>query len=396
MNAKSLSGFPRFSRFYPQNVGRGYFATYLLEDGLSSHEQRDRQHWLNHLSEHRELLFFIDKHLSCPEFQIAFDQAVSNHGVFFGKFFEQLVGPEVLAMAKSDNLDQHQLADFMAAFWNRSISDSSLDGLHQQAVLRLRDLYVLKLLEDEQRFWQLRIWFQRASKDRTCVICGASFAPINLPPSVYFGSNGQTEICFDCPVVERPTKKELIDLVPAFIHACGFVPSAAASPISFHFMSRRMSEPIDQVLTSYARMGGIEHVKKKFGSWFEALAKTGALPEGTLVTARGIKCLANDGHVCHSLDERRIDNWLSANGIMHTKEPVYPPHPVLNAKGLRRGDWLVGDHYIEYFGLIGDETYDKKVEEKFLLCKALGLRIIAIYPRDMSILDQKLARLLNN
>jgi len=76
-------------------------------------------------------------------------------------------------------------------------------------------------------------------------------------------------------------------------------------------------------------MGGIEHVKKKFGSWFKALAETGALPDGVLTTARGMRCLAQDGHMCHSLDEQRIDDWLSVHHLAHEREPIYPHHTSL-------------------------------------------------------------------
>jgi hypothetical protein len=94
------------------------------------------------------------------------------------------------------------------------------------------------------------------------------------------------------------------------------------------------------------------------------------------------------------LDERRIDDWLSANKISHVKEPNYPSHATLNSRGLRRGDWLVEGRYLEYFGLVGEAAYDKKIEEKLLLGEELGLEVVPIYPRDISNLGQKLGFLL--
>lgn len=109
-----------------------------------------------------------------------------------------------------------------------------------------------------------------------------------------------------------------------------------------------------------------------------------------MTTSRGIKCLAQDGHECHSLDEQQIDNWLTDHSIEHEREPIYPAHPILNPSGKRRSDWRVGDIYIEYFGLTGEKTYDNKTDEKIMLVKQLGLTMLPIYPSDMVRLDKLL------
>lgn len=137
-------------------------------------------------------------------------------------------------------------------------------------------------------------------------------------------------------------------------------------------------------------MGGVDHVKVKWNSWFKALASSGVLPDGVITTSRGIKCLAKDGHECHSLDEQQIDNWLTDHSLAHEREPIYPTHPILNPNGKRRSDWRVGDIYIEYFGLTGEKTYDNKTDEKIMLVKLLGLTMVPIYPSDMMSLDKTL------
>jgi hypothetical protein len=142
-------------------------------------------------------------------------------------------------------------------------------------------------------------------------------------------------------------------------------------------------------------MGGIDNVKAKWSSWFAALASSGALPDGVIATSRGVRCLAKDGHECHSLDEQRIDDWLEAHNIAHEREPVYPKHSVLNPGGRRRADWRVGDIFIEYFGLTGEKAYDVKTDEKIMLSKQLGITMFPIYPSDMVSLDQLLTPLLS-
>jgi hypothetical protein len=145
------------------------------------------------------------------------------------------------------------------------------------------------------------------------------------------------------------------------------------------------------VFAAYGKMGGVDHVRAKWSSWFKALASSDVLPDGVMATSRGIRCLAKDGHECYSLDEQRIDDWLSAHNLKHDREPLYPDHPSLNPHGKRRADWLVGDVYLEYFGLTGEKVYDKKTDEKVMLAAQLGIALVAVYPSDMRSLDKTLS-----
>jgi hypothetical protein len=119
-----------------------------------------------------------------------------------------------------------------------------------------------------------------------------------------------------------------------------------------------------------------KRVKSAFGSWFNALIQAGVLEDGTRKTSRGIQSIARDGHVCLSLGEKTIDDYLHFHGIYHEKEPRYP-------EGNYRGDFKVGDAFIEYFGLTGDPEYDAKTKEKIRLCKKHNITLIAIYPEDL-------------
>ena len=139
----------------------------------------------------------------------------------------------------------------------------------------------------------------------------------------------------------RPHQDQLRDLIPRFVASCGFVPTSDASPICYLFTSRIPESAWLHTIAEFAKMGGIDHAKSKYGSWFLALAATRALPLGVLVSASGVRCVSLDGHACHSIDEQRIDNWLHAHGIAHEREPSYPPHPTFNPKGRRRADWQV-------------------------------------------------------
>ena len=135
----------------------------------------------------------------------------------------------------------------------------------------------------------------------------------------------------------------------------------------------------------------IGRVKELFGSWLNALIQAGILEDGTRRTSRGTQCLARDGHVCLSLGEKTIDDFLYSHEIVHEKEPHYP-------EGNFRADFLVGGTFIEYFGLKGNPEYDAKTKLKQRICKKHGIQLISIYPSDLvSIkkLEGKLLRMLS-
>ncbi|MBU2591410.1 MAG: hypothetical protein ABIJ24_04550 [Nitrospinota bacterium] len=120
----------------------------------------------------------------------------------------------------------------------------------------------------------------------------------------------------------------------------------------------------------------VGRVKSAFSSWLNALIQAGVLEDGTRKTSRGIHSIAKDGHVCLSLGEKTIDDYLSSHGINHDKEPRYP-------EGNYRGDFKIGTTFIEYFGLTGNPDYDAKTKEKIRLCKKHNIVLVAIYPQDL-------------
>ena len=124
------------------------------------------------------------------------------------------------------------------------------------------------------------------------------------------------------------------------------------------------------------RKPSIGRVKELFGSWLKALIEAGVLEDGTRRTSRGTQCLAKDGHVCLSLGEKTIDDFLSSRGIAHGREPPYP-------EGELRADFLVDGVLVEYFGLKGDPDYDTKTKRKQRICRKHGIRLISVYPSDL-------------
>jgi len=117
-------------------------------------------------------------------------------------------------------------------------------------------------------------------------------------------------------------------------------------------------------------------IRATFGSWLHALIDAGVLMDGTRETPRGTHTLAIDGHVCLSLGEKTIDDYLFRKNIPHKREIHYPTTRY-------RTDFVVENVFIEYFGLAGNQEYDLKITEKRNLCKAHNIQLIEIYPKDL-------------
>ncbi|HUW14057.1 MAG TPA: hypothetical protein VM537_30310, partial [Anaerolineae bacterium] len=320
---------------------------------------------------------------------------LAEHGAYARRFFHRAVRERVARRFAQAEIDLQELATLLSIAWGYDVHIYGASDAIYRITDQIYEQTLIWAIGQHEVNQYLRRWFEEFSEPRTCALCDNEFRVIDLPDWIYFGSAGFQHCCFRCPIIGRPKKAKLMQLVPEFVASCRFTPRADATPINYAFTSRLSGSDKAQAFRAYGRMGGIQHVKAKFGSWFKGLAETGALPRGVHPTARGVRCLATDGHVCHSLDEQRIDNWLSANHLSHQREPQYAPHPTLNASGRRRADWKVGDTFIEYFGLVGDVDYERKMDEKMMLSAKLQIDMVAIYPPDLDRLDERLGFLVN-
>ena len=155
---------------------------------------------------------------------------------------------------------------------------------------------------------------------------------------------------------------------------------------------------IEEIQQFYNQQGRIPFKKEyfhwkaartRFGTWNKAIAASGFDPNPVLFTK---KHTAKDGHICNSLSEMIIDNWLFTRKISHERNAPY-----LNTKFTT--DFKVKDIYIEFFGLHKElKRYDQLMKKKLKIIKKNNLKLIAIYPKDLfliSKLDFVLKELLN-
>ena len=90
------------------------------------------------------------------------------------------------------------------------------------------------------------------------------------------------------------------------------------------------------------------------------------------------------GNVCLSLTEIMISNFLIAKGYSFEKEYLYKNIIPEKECGNKRFDWKINNKFIEFFGFGKYKHYDLKTKAKLELCKKYNVKLLALYPRDIS------------
>jgi len=114
--------------------------------------------------------------------------------------------------------------------------------------------------------------------------------------------------------------------------------------------------------------------KRHFQGWNDAIQTAGFEPNRVIFSK---KCYARDGHICDSFVEKILDDWLFSKKVLHKKNVPYVGTKMT-------ADFAIGNLRIEYFGLAKElDGYDETIEKKRTLCRDKGLRLLAIYPKDL-------------
>lgn len=80
----------------------------------------------------------------------------------------------------------------------------------------------------------------------------------------------------------------------------------------------------------------------------------------------------DDGHPARSSYEFRVDNWLNDHGLAHELEPRYPFDRRYCA------DFLVGDAYVEVWGVTNNSAYQRRKQWKIERCREHGIHLVQI------------------
>lgn len=179
---------------------------------------------------------------------------------------------------------------------------------------------------------------KRQKKIRTCPKCGSNFV-------------GYRKYCSIKCYPERPIfpADKIIEEIKAFYEQNERIPFKKEY---FHWKAARL----------------------RFGTWNKAVEAAGFKPNPVIFAN---KFIAKDGHICDSLSEKIIDDWLSKRKISHERNVHY-----LNTKFT--ADFKVKNIYIEFFGLHNElKRYDQLMKIKLNIIKEHNLKLIALYPKDI-------------
>lgn len=192
----------------------------------------------------------------------------------------------------------------------------------------------------------------RGGKTKTCENCGKKFKK-------WWGNKKYCSI--QCQEVARSKRNPqwLIDIIKSTVKKLKRVPS-----------KRELKGIVDSCI-------------RHFGSWNNAIIAAGFNPNRShnqrmykRTTAKAV-----DGHICDSVSELLIDNWLTKNKIKHERNAPYP-----NTN--HRSDWVVNLQgetiFVEYFGLAKDSPrYDRSIRKKKSLCQKYKIKLLEVYPWDL-------------
>ncbi len=227
------------------------------------------------------------------------------------------------------------------------------------------------------RLRAVRTW--PAAPELVCPVCGRTFASAILSPWM-LRQYGPPRFCNYCSVRARTGQacesvEQAIAGLRALAEAIEGIPEQSIhSTIILGGMS---DERRDRAMAGLIVSPSPEQAKALLGpKWLAVLQAAGIVGDAWRAT-RGTACFASDGHLCRSLAERTVDDFLAARGIAHVPEPAYPGSK-------RRADWSLPDGtFIEYAGLLSDAGYRAKIEEKRQLAVAAGVPLIVLVPEDL-------------
>jgi hypothetical protein len=170
-------------------------------------------------------------------------------------------------------------------------------------------------------------------------------------------------------------RNNLIEGLKIFVDYFGFIPAVGIQKRKVISQLHNTGIPLEELVLAIkvsALLPYTEAAAKDFGSWAHFLNEADLLSERKSGRG-GYQSIATDGHLCLSLGERAICEYLSRNDLIHDKEPMYPYHEVLNPNNLLRGDFLVNGTIIEFAGMMSNPDYASRMETKQELAKTLNL-----------------------
>jgi len=226
--------------------------------------------------------------------------------------------------------------------------------------------------------------------ERACDLCGAGYS---LEEDLFtYGYGGRKSVDFlfpnlfaqICPKCflrafadyKRGSSKTRLSRLYEFSKYIGSIPTQDFTGQVYLVRDRKSMVGLFKILQKLRSPHGFA---EECGSFFAALVHSEILPTGSRRMPIGTHVLAEDGHLCFSLPEKDIDDFLYRNGLAHSKEVSYPGSRL-------KADWEIfggqGRVFVEYFGMIKKPDYLSRVNRKTELARNHGIELIPIFPGD--------------
>lgn len=174
-----------------------------------------------------------------------------------------------------------------------------------------------------------------------------------------------------------------------FVEYTGFIPTARFTAKKLRNVSLvdMESEKADEYLMWWSVLPRPFFITQYFESWAHLLDYCDLLSGTKGKGQGGYRSIASDGHLCLSIPEREICEYLCRSNIEHEKEPFYPDVDNFEFGGMR-ADWRIGNTYFEFAGMMSIESYAEKMKKKIKLAKKYGVKLIVIQPKDLEKLEK--------
>jgi hypothetical protein len=229
----------------------------------------------------------------------------------------------------------------------------------------------------------------RPSMSVTCGYCGQDFEEHSVPDNLIERLRvDQIDVCTPClrdtlirfsggVGAHGASKEEISEFISRLTRLANRIPSSSFGYDDVGSLWGRSTAERVEILELLTHRPSRKRIRDLYGSWLAALIQANVLEDGAHQTARGVRSIASDGHVCLSLGERTICELLTQAGIAHEKEVLYP-------EGSFIADYRIGHTLLEYVGLEGKHDYDARTRLKQDVAARHGIPLELITPRDLA------------
>lgn len=238
-------------------------------------------------------------------------------------------------------------------------------------------------------------------EEKICRLCKEKFLPQmsnewpgRVPPDycgicLEMSFSGSTEFFRLMSYSEDERKDNFVSGIKIFSEFFGLIPKVGTTKRRIITQLRKSGvsgEDLDLALMASSLLPWHETAKEMFGSWAHLL-EAAELLEQRQRGRGGHQSIGSDGHLCLSMGERAICEYLTRKGISHSKEPMYPIDEILNPNGLLRGDFLVGSVIIEFAGMMSNKEYAERMKQKSKLAKSKDIPWVKVEGSQLEDLD---------